>query len=207
MPKIGIEPLRREQIRRAAAQIVATHGFERTTLSMVAKEAGVSTGMINHYYDGKLALMLDVMTYASEIFQLRIKEAIGRAATAVAKLDALIESSVSVAEPDCARGQRIWLWAEAEAIDNRELALLIRERRRLYQKIIADVIQGLDGGASLSAAEVKALAAEYDSYLCGICNHLVTGERNLRATSFKASLKAMLMARLAEAGALQHATA
>ena len=57
MPKLGMEPIRREQIRKAAAKLISKRGFDHTTLRHVAQAAKVSTGTINHYYPNKLAVL------------------------------------------------------------------------------------------------------------------------------------------------------
>ena len=41
MPRVGMGPIRREQIRRAAMTLIADAGFDRTTLRDVALAAGV----------------------------------------------------------------------------------------------------------------------------------------------------------------------
>src|SRR4029079_12507481 len=73
MPRVGMGPIRREQIRRAAMTLIADAGFDRTTLRDVALVAGVSTGMINHYYPNKIALLMDALVGASEWFQEEIR--------------------------------------------------------------------------------------------------------------------------------------
>ena len=41
----------------ATLHLVSQHGFHGTSMSMIAKEAGVSAGIIYHYFDNKDALM------------------------------------------------------------------------------------------------------------------------------------------------------
>lgn len=43
----------REQIRKAAFQLFAEEGYSNTSISAVAKKAGVSKGLIYHYFDSK----------------------------------------------------------------------------------------------------------------------------------------------------------
>lgn len=51
------EEERRAQILRATIQVVAHHGFEAATASLIAERAGVSKGLIWHYFAGKNDLM------------------------------------------------------------------------------------------------------------------------------------------------------
>src|SRR5699024_6436177 len=45
----------------AARTIISEHGSQGATIRSIAKEAGVSTGAIYHYYDSKEAILYDVM--------------------------------------------------------------------------------------------------------------------------------------------------
>jgi AcrR family transcriptional regulator len=64
-------PIRREQICRAAATVIAREGFAGTTMRMIAAEAGVSTGMINHYFVSREALLTQALVFVSEQAQQR----------------------------------------------------------------------------------------------------------------------------------------
>jgi AcrR family transcriptional regulator len=51
------EEERRAQILRATIQVVARHGFEAASASLIAEQAGVSKGLIWHYFADKTDLM------------------------------------------------------------------------------------------------------------------------------------------------------
>lgn len=57
MPKVGMEPLRRKQLIEATIQVVADVGLHATTISLISKEAGLSSGIISHYFGGKQGLI------------------------------------------------------------------------------------------------------------------------------------------------------
>ena len=65
MPKLGMGPVRREQICRAAAKVISEQGFAGTTMRMVAEEAGVSTGMLNHYFANRMDMLLETLVFVS----------------------------------------------------------------------------------------------------------------------------------------------
>ena len=71
MPKLGMEPIRREQICRAAAKVISEQGFAGTTMRMVAEEADCSTGMLNHYFANRMAMLVQTLLYVSERQQAR----------------------------------------------------------------------------------------------------------------------------------------
>lgn len=61
MPKVGMEPIRRQQLIRAAIEVIAEHGFAEVTVTRIAHAAGVSGGIIHHYFGGKNELLEGAM--------------------------------------------------------------------------------------------------------------------------------------------------
>jgi len=62
LPKARRQPAdkRRKSLVAAAMRCLATKGVDKTSIRTIAAEADVSIGLINHYYDGKEALIADV---------------------------------------------------------------------------------------------------------------------------------------------------
>ncbi|WP_299355154.1 TetR/AcrR family transcriptional regulator [uncultured Shimia sp.] len=52
---------KREQILQNAAKVFATEGFDRASMSLLARECGISKANIYHYYDSKDALLFDIL--------------------------------------------------------------------------------------------------------------------------------------------------
>ncbi len=52
---------KRGMIRKTAAKIFAEQGFDRASMSLLAREAGISKANIYHYYDSKDALLFDLL--------------------------------------------------------------------------------------------------------------------------------------------------
>jgi len=52
---------KRDQILKAAALVFATEGFDRASMTQLAKECGISKANIYHYYDGKHAILFDIL--------------------------------------------------------------------------------------------------------------------------------------------------
>ncbi|MEP3889482.1 MAG: transcriptional regulator BetI [Hellea sp.] len=57
MPKLGMEPIRRAQLTQATFDCIHKFGFSGTTIARISKQAGVSTGIISHYFGGKSGLL------------------------------------------------------------------------------------------------------------------------------------------------------
>ncbi|MCF6233248.1 MAG: TetR/AcrR family transcriptional regulator [Rhodobacteraceae bacterium] len=52
---------KRAHILRAAAMVFATQGFDRASMNLLARECGISKANIYHYYDGKMAILFDIL--------------------------------------------------------------------------------------------------------------------------------------------------
>lgn len=97
----------REESRRAivtaALELFARHGYEKTSVRMIAAEAGVSQGLMYNYFAGKEdllhAIFMQGMADIGESFTLA-----DAGETAAEKIAALIRGSVEVAK----RNQHFW---------------------------------------------------------------------------------------------------
>lgn len=59
---------KRAQILKTAAKVFADQGFDRASMSLLAKECGISKANIYHYYDSKDAILYDILeTYLREL--------------------------------------------------------------------------------------------------------------------------------------------
>ncbi|WP_170345177.1 TetR/AcrR family transcriptional regulator [Ruegeria atlantica] len=59
---------KRKQILKTAAKVFADQGFDRASMTLLAKECGISKANIYHYYDSKDAILYDILeTYLREL--------------------------------------------------------------------------------------------------------------------------------------------
>lgn len=76
MPRKVDHQERREQIASALTRVAATRGLEAVSLRHVAAEAGVTSGMVQHYFPTKDAMMSFAMRSASERYEARMNAAL-----------------------------------------------------------------------------------------------------------------------------------
>jgi AcrR family transcriptional regulator len=194
VPKLGMGPVRRKQISRAAARVIAQRGLDRTTLKKVADVARVSTGTVNHYFGNKMGLLADTLAFVAERWQEELNEAIGREPPGVDQLRALIRKTVSFT-PDSIPW-RVWLAAWSEATRSAEIRVVIEEHRDVLQRTIREVLRGLDPMHSTSEDELDELANEFNAYLNGLGLHIVTGGRYLDPRAVEETLVVTALGRM-----------
>lgn len=57
MPKVGMQPIRRQQLIEATMQAVDQVGMGDASIALIARLAGVSNGIISHYFKDKNGLI------------------------------------------------------------------------------------------------------------------------------------------------------
>jgi TetR/AcrR family transcriptional repressor of bet genes len=57
MPKLGMQSIRREQLIHATFECIHRYGFAGTTIAKVSGVAGLSTGIVSHYFGDKNGLL------------------------------------------------------------------------------------------------------------------------------------------------------
>ena len=87
-PPAPPEPSSEERIRDAALRSFANHGVAATSMRMIADAAGVSLGLVQHYFKTKADLVNTVDRYVLQV----ISEALRAAATPGAPAEALEEA-------------------------------------------------------------------------------------------------------------------
>lgn len=142
MPKLGMGPIRREQICRAAAAVIAREGFAGATMRMVAEEAGVSTGMLNHYFANRQDLLTQALVYVSEQAQTRMREAIEDLPPGPERLMALLGAAVAETE-EVAQTWRVWINAWGEAVRLAELRETIDSRLSSWYEMLDRALEGV----------------------------------------------------------------
>src|SRR5580765_4309456 len=61
MPKLGMGPIRRKQLVEAAIAVIHEEGFANATVARIARRAGVSSGIVHHYFADKDDLLFATM--------------------------------------------------------------------------------------------------------------------------------------------------
>jgi AcrR family transcriptional regulator len=187
--------VRRDQIRRAAAEVIVKKGFEHATMRDVASAAAVSTGMINHHFRNREDLLVQTLAYVSEQNLGRLRDAVDREQPGPDRLRALVRASSMMDSADT-DVNAVWIAAFSHALQSDATRRVIAERRSLFQAMIQDILRSF-GEPTLSAEPVcSELAAEIDAYLNGLAVHMSTGERNLDVGAIEESFVQMVEGRL-----------
>jgi AcrR family transcriptional regulator len=190
VPKLGMGPIRREQICRAAAAVIAREGFAGSTMRMVAEEAGVSTGMINHYFANRQDLLTQALVFVSERTQDRYRQAIDEIPPGRERLVMLLDSALAD-EPEMRETWRVWINAYGEAVRLPELRHTIEARLLSWYELIDRALEGL-----VPPDEPGAIpwSWRFDAALNGLAIQALTSEAELDAARIRDEVIRTLLA-------------
>jgi AcrR family transcriptional regulator len=90
-PRKASREVRRQQLIDATIETLATRGYAQTTMTDVAKTAGVSHGLVNFHFETKEKLLAETLLYLAQDYRENWQEALAAAPhDPAAQLDALI---------------------------------------------------------------------------------------------------------------------
>ena len=160
-PRVGVAPLRREQIVRATIRCLARDGYAGLTMKRVAAEARLSQGILHYYFADKRTILAAAAQRVSADLDRRVAAQARGARGARGRLRALARACLEVA----ARDREFWtvfieLWGES--LHDRALAAAnartyARSRRLIAAGIRRAWRRARSGGPAGAAAAVLAL--------------------------------------------------
>jgi len=74
MPKVGMQPIRRQQLIHATLEAVDQVGMGDASIALIAKLAGVSNGIISHYFQDKNGLIAATMRHLMNALIINVAE-------------------------------------------------------------------------------------------------------------------------------------
>jgi TetR/AcrR family transcriptional repressor of bet genes len=164
MPKLGMGPIRREQICRAAAKVISEHGLAGTTMRMVAEEAGVSTGMLNHHFSNRMEMLEETLVFVSKRQQAREVAAIDGIEPGERRLRAFVRSNLPTNQ-ETKEAWRVWIAAYSAAGTMRQLRRVMAARNELAFQIVERALEGI---VSRNPADRISYASQLDALMTGL---------------------------------------
>src|SRR5579862_91532 len=145
MPKIGMRPLRHEQICRSAATVIAERGYAGTTMALVAAQAGVSTGMLNHYFESRADMLQQSLVYVSERVHSRVAAAMEALPPGRKRLEAFLAAMLPT-DPESVEAWRVWIASYGESVRSQQLQEAIEGRLVPWYELLDRALEGLEEG-------------------------------------------------------------
>jgi TetR/AcrR family transcriptional repressor of bet genes len=137
MPKLGMEPIRKEALVKATIFEIGRTGSLDVTVSQIAKRAGMSSALAHHYFGSKEDMFLAAMRHILTLYGAEVRGALAAAEGADGRIKAILRASFS---PGNFRREAVsaWLnfWVLAQSVPEARRLLAIYQGR-LKSNLIA----------------------------------------------------------------------
>ncbi|MFT7429729.1 MAG: TetR/AcrR family bet gene transcriptional repressor [Colwellia sp.] len=163
VPKIGMKPLRKQQLIDATLDSVAQFGLQNTTIITISRIAGLSSGIISHYFGGKQQLVEATVKHLLEQLKLALLERVrGQHLEAADRLMMIIEANFTQLQRS-KPATKTWLSFWAQSMHEPGLARLQNiNSKRLHSNLLFSFRQLLNDDLALIAT--KQAAAMIDGF-------------------------------------------
>lgn len=160
---------RRAAIVAAMLPVMARHGYEKATIQAIAREAGLTPGLIHYHFKSKQEILVSLVQGIVEFARARFEQAAAKAGGPSERLRAYIEARLGLgagAAPDMVAG---WVMVGAEAVRQPEVRALyqqavaaeLAELTQLVADCCAERRRSADGAAALAAGLVALMEGAF----------------------------------------------
>lgn len=134
MPKLGMPEIRRPQLIESTLLTIDEVGLQAATVAMISKRAGVSTGIISHYFGGKYGLLEATMRSVLKQLSNGVRERLAEvdANDVSGRINAIVGGNFDRLQID-QKTVKTWLAFWAHSMHDPRLARLqqVNEKRQL----------------------------------------------------------------------------
>ncbi len=153
MPKLGMGPIRRKQLVEAAIAVIHEDGFAAATVARIARRAGISSGMVHHYFTDKDDLLFATMRHLLSELREDAVVRLRRAPGPQARICAIIDACFGDNQFD-ERVFSAWLALYGNARNSERLSdILTLYHRRLRSSLLHDLRRIMPDHRALKLAE------------------------------------------------------
>ena len=109
MAKPSNADTRRTQIVAAMLPVLAEHGYERATIALIARQAGLAPGLIHYYFPSKREILVSLVRSVGDYADTRFREAVPAGATPLQRLQAYFEARLGLGQGASAEIAAAWV--------------------------------------------------------------------------------------------------
>ena len=163
MPRPVMKRVRQQQLIDATLISVERHGLQHTTINTISSLAGMSSGIISHYFGGKQGLIEATLKYLlSELKQALLIRTSGKTLSPITRLSMIVEANFTDLQRSSAV-TKAWLSFWSQSMHEPGLARLQHiNSQRLYSNLLVSFKQLLPETVAINAA--KQTAAVIDGF-------------------------------------------
>ena len=157
MPKLGMEPIRRDALVKATIAEIGKVGTLDVSVAQIARRAGMSSALAHHYFGGKEQILVAAMRHTMGVYAAEVRGALAMAEGPQGRVEAIVRASFS---PRNFRADTVAAWMNFYVLARRApqaRRLLIIYQRRLRANL-THALRPLIGARAAGAANAVLIA-------------------------------------------------
>jgi AcrR family transcriptional regulator len=168
MPKLGMEAIRRRQVIDAVVRILETQGWKDLTIREVSDVAGVSAGILTHYFGNKRSMTIDSIAEAHVRYEKALQDIDRKRLAPTERLLAMIDFLAAPATPPVP-GASFWLAIAGRMPFDKVIQAEMQKLHERFLEFVADIVaQGGAQGAFRPTAPAQDIAERFIALAGGL---------------------------------------
>jgi AcrR family transcriptional regulator len=138
---LGTADHRREQMLRAALEVISDRGYADTRIADVAERIGISPALVIYYFKTKDQLLTEAIRYSEDTWYADGQRRLAELPSAAARIEEIVAMScLPEADPDPYISWKLWLDFWALAARNHEVAGLRETADERWRTLISSLV-------------------------------------------------------------------
>jgi AcrR family transcriptional regulator len=160
---------RRVTILRTTVNVIIERGFAALRIGDVARQLGISTGLVHYHFDSKEQLIAEALRFAADDERASMDDEVSAAEGAVEKLDTVFRAYCpKEAEPSWL----LWIDSWGESMRSPELRTISQELDVAFAELPTDSIEQRVAEGTFSTRDSRAAAWRLSSLIDGLAVQL-----------------------------------
>jgi AcrR family transcriptional regulator len=183
---------RREQMLRAALEVIADRGFPETRIADVAERAGASPALVIYYFRTKDALLTEAMRYAEDRFYDLGSTRTAGLSSARDRLEAIVRMCcLEDPEEDPPDSWLLWLDLWAQAVRHPQVAVVRQEFDERWRATISSIVREGQSAGEFGPVDADDFAVCFSALLDGLAVQMALGDKAVDARrAFRLAMEA-----------------
>ena len=160
---------RREQMLRAALEVIAERGYPETRITDVATQAGPSAALVIYYFKTRDQLLTEAIRFSEDAWYAAGTSRMAKISTAAGRLEEIVAMTcLPDPDPDVAGSWLLWLDLWAQSARNPGVAAVRQKFDERWRETIRDLVrEGQDAG-EFGAVDAEDFAVTLSALLDGL---------------------------------------
>jgi AcrR family transcriptional regulator len=186
----GTADLRKEQMLRAALEVIAERGYPDTRIADVAERIGISPALVIYYFKTKDQLLTEAIRYSEDAWYADGQRRMASLPTAAARLEEIVAMScLPEADPEPRSSWLLWLDLWAQAARNPELGGVRQKADERWRELIKSLVLAGQEAGEFRAVNVVDFAICLSTLLDGFAIQVALNDPVVRpAAAFELSM-------------------